>query len=199
MRRCVIAVSIFLLVTNADATEPTATADRTLGKRCGYFAMASVIGAFDLKYDHDELSRQLPDHPEGSSLAELREAAMSRGLTAEGVQFATSLPEFSAGTICVVLPVKSRTSEPHFVVAMAATSQAISVFDYPQGLFFLDEKMLRARYGWDGTALVIARSKREVERMLVPPTMFWIWIVGGAICLGAAAVLWRFMVRGQNS
>lgn len=181
-----------LVAIRAEDAHPT---KEVLGKRCGFLSMATVMGALHLPVDYRVLESAIPDHPNGSSLQELAEAATKLGLASDAVHVPGTLPRVVTGRTCAILPTQTSQGEKHFVVLVATEPARLAIVDYPNGLFFVEESTLRSKHGWDGNVLLIARTQADVAAMTKAPMGVWFGMVVAGVSATCGGVLvfrhWR--------
>ncbi len=169
------------------------------GKRCGFLCMATVSGALGEPLRYQELAQRLPDSDTGSSLDELSQASAAIGLRSVSVRYPGAFPDLVPGEACAILPIRGRTGEDHFVVVVNSSQGVFSVVDFPNGMMRLTDQSLRNDYAWDGTALLIAKSSQQLDRLSRPPSRFWLWTTGSGLCFAVVLLSLLFRKRASHA
>ena len=169
------------------------------GKRCGFLCMATVCGALGEPLKYQELAQRLPDSDTGSSFDELSQASLAIGFSSRSVRYSGALPDLVPGETCAILPIRGRTGEAHFVVVVNSSQGIASVVDFPNGMIRLTDQSLRKDYAWDGTALLIAKSSQQLDRLTHPPSRIWLWTAGSGLCFAVVLLSHLFRKRANHA
>lgn len=119
------------------------------------------------------------------SLLQLQEAAEEVGLSSVAVRWNEAIPEEI--TPPAILPIVFPSGRRHFVTLVRTENDQAFVIDFPHDPAWIQTSRLRERYGWNGTALYIAR--RDADLNAVRAETGWRWRYALAGVSAAALVL----------
>jgi ABC-type bacteriocin/lantibiotic exporter with double-glycine peptidase domain len=154
--------------------------------RCGPRSLTICGEALGVVESAARIETCLPPTGQPFSLKEIQQAARQLGLDTRAVQWTAAPADFTWGTAAAVLPIQRPGQSPHFVALLAVHGEAMTLLDDPHPPVVISATDLRTRWGWDGSALYIARDSaawREVlPRSRTSGSL--LLYVAGAGCLG---------------
>jgi rhodanese-related sulfurtransferase len=177
--------------------------DTSGGPYCGIYSLYAALRAVDIDVRFEDLvSSKYVGSIQGSSLAELRQAARDFGAHAEAFEGMTANSLRTAGQP-IVLHVRRpgyKTAYAHWILFLGTEGNQARIVDPPYGEEWIELAELLAL--WDGVGLVVARE---------PPSrlgLFWsswleqlILLMVVAVGMAVAARLWnrqRYFARYRS-
>lgn len=159
--------------------------------RCGPHALFLCAAATGRPITGEQLEVALPSTGKESSLEELRLAAEELGFAAEGVRWRSRMPAFQPGRTAAIIPVANGDGRRHFVAVVESRGRDVRIIDFPNPPRWVVESDLRARAGWDGTALVIGEDLDAVEEIARVESAGPLWTAVAAAVLFAIGLVSR--------
>lgn len=147
--------------------------------RCGPAALQVCAALLGQPIASEELEEYLPHRESLYSLAEIRDAAHSLGLSTLSVRWSSLYPRLPVSP--AILPITFR-GHPHFVVVTDSKLGQLCVADIThidRGVW-VSESHLRKKMEWDGTALHIGSGERFP---MIYTWMYGSWVLAGAVLL----------------
>ncbi len=126
--------------------------------RCGPNAVEIVARSLLFAVEQPKVA----SHSEKSSLGDLRATARSIGLAAEYANWNIQTPEFRFGKCGAVIAVSTSAGQNHFVAVLENRRGQFLIADFPSTPYWIDATVLKSRGGWNGVALVVAKSTGDI-------------------------------------
>jgi prepilin-type N-terminal cleavage/methylation domain-containing protein len=131
-------------------------------ERCGLLSLAACGDSLGLQVPLEEWAARLPDSGRNCTLADLERAARDGGLCTTGARWDAELWRFRLGESAAILPVVGTGERGHFVAVVESRGDQLLVVDFPGPSRWMFAPDLRERFGWDGTALHVARTEAAI-------------------------------------
>lgn len=133
---------------------------RECGPICAYFACKY----YGVPATLDELSKLCKNTNKGSTLANVRNALVTKGLYAEGLRITPEML-LANDKYFLILPVKEWGKDiDHFDVVMGSRENQVLLLNYPSAPWFFPMSKL-VKY-WDGHTLVVSNSPIDPRHFL---------------------------------
>ena len=163
--------------------------------RCGPYSLQVCLWQFDGESLAARVDEILPPTGRETSLAELKAAAESLGMAAEAIRWRDQPPALSRRDAPAVIPVIYPEGRRHFVALLECCNGQALCLDFPHRPGWVTFQELRDRWGWDGTALHIARDRRTLDNLTSTDDR-WLWLTLAA-ALGAFGLMKLAAGRGR--
>lgn len=160
-------------------------------QQCGGKALYVILQQYQIDVSADDVLRNLPQNGHNSSLEELAYLANKFGLSSIGRRWVDDPPHRSPPAI---IPVRGLRNSRHFVAVLEWQGENAIVQDGDYVATIPLESIRKG--GWDGGALHIAKSEKELDVIRV----FWSnhprgrWFASGTIVL-VSILLWMIPKR----
>jgi prepilin-type N-terminal cleavage/methylation domain-containing protein len=132
--------------------------------RCGQVALWTCLAAMSDHMSLGQIEEVLPVTKDGVSLFELQLTAQRLGFRTAALQWNDQLPATLAQAPAI-LPIRHPLGGPHFVAVIERREDRVLVVDFPDRGAWTTESVLRTRAGWNGFALHVARSDRDLAAL----------------------------------
>lgn len=130
--------------------------DMKHAKECGPICAYFACRYYGLPATLEELSKLCKNTDKGSTLADVRNALVTKGLYAEGLRLTPDML-LANNRYFLILPVKEwGKGIDHFDVVMGSKGQQVLLLNYPSAPWFFPLRKL-VKY-WDGHALVVSNK-----------------------------------------
>jgi len=167
---------------------------------CGPVAMWLVLEELSVSQPLENILANMPRHGTDASFAELATFAETLGLACRAVEW-EEIPQQVGNDCPAIIPVVTSEQRRHFITLLAAKGGSLKVQDFPSSARWVTETSLRQQFGWDGTALHVARRSVDLDRLTSGGVnSHWMVLLGFAVLLamgGWLAVTRKF--RFQRS
>jgi prepilin-type N-terminal cleavage/methylation domain-containing protein len=132
-----------------------------------------------------------------SSLHVLRRYADSWGLSTCALRHSDRrLPCLGPNRSVAIIQVTTTTNLKHFVAVMDVTEDHVLIADFPRDPFWYSQADLRDRSGWNGVALHLARTERDLPAESPSTTTKLLW--GGWLVLSTMLLFGWFRIRPRT-
>jgi hypothetical protein len=154
----------------------SAESDRYGGvNQCGLYSLQMAAGALGMQGTANA-SVDWNDDGELVDLNSLRQLAHAWGMSTRALKHPQrQLAAFPAGQSAAIIQVVTPEGRPHFIAALEARADKVLIADFPHAPFWYSQADLQTRAGWNGVALHVARTDRDLPRpdSLVSREVFW--------------------------
>ena len=143
MRRFSITTLLFSLVV-------ISTAEGSDADICGVRALSACAAVLGDVHEIDKLDLAAGQHGEDTSLADLRVAGQSIGLSSIGVDWQEVNPTVDLAKTPAVLRIYLRDGRPHFISAVGGDAERVLLIDWPAAPHWMKWTEFRKTWRWDG-------------------------------------------------
>lgn len=170
--------------------------------RCGANALTSCLRFVGIDAKIGQVDGLAGERGDQTSLLDLQRAAGQLSAKTVSLRWSRAIPGNALSRAPAVVPIRFSTSLRHFVAIVDCQSGRYLTADFPHGWQWMPDEELRTKFGWDGTALHVARHPADIAALQsVGRGRTW-WLLVALMALASGCVLLvspRFLRRGANS
>jgi len=157
--------------------------------RCGAHALTTCLRFIDIDAATAQVDALAGGRGDQTSLLDLQRAAEQLSAKTTALRWSRPIPGEALINAPAVLPIRFHNGLRHFVAAVDCQSGRYLTADFPHGWQWMTDKELRTKFGWDGTALHVARDPADIVALrTVGRSQPW-WLAIGIVSALAGCAL----------
>lgn len=171
------------------------TADGSDDDICGVRALSACAAVLQDVHEIDKLDSAAGKRGEETSLADLKVAGESVGLSSIGVDWQDANPTIDLAKTPAILRIYLKNGRPHFIAAVGGDAERVLLIDWPAAPHWMEWTEFRKTWRWDGMALHVAKDRQALAELeSLTGRRWWKW----AVCGVTAMIVVGLIVRSRR-